>query len=142
MIDWRELRDAAWYIALIALIAIALLAFWGVANARDLGQWKNSEPAISAWFKNLMQPDAPLIPCCGKADAYWADSYEVKGNQYVAIVTDTRPDEPLGRPHIPVGTKFLIPNTKIKWDKGNPTGHGVLFVGQPGVYCFVPGGGV
>src|SRR5690348_12905507 len=89
-------------IALACLVGLLALAMGAPAHARDLGQWTNADPAISAWFKNLMQPDAPTIPCCGKADAYWADSYEVKGDQYVAIVTDTRPDEPLHRPHIPV----------------------------------------
>jgi hypothetical protein len=38
-----------------------------------------------------MRPDEPYLRCCGLADAYWADSYEVKGDQYIAIITDTRP---------------------------------------------------
>jgi hypothetical protein len=32
---------------------------------------------------------------------------------------------------------------KIKWDDGNPTGHGIIFIGMGGqVYCYVPPGGV
>ena len=54
-----------------------------------------------------------------------------------------RPDEPRRRPHIDVGTVVEIPNHKLKWDKSNPTGHGVLFLSRAGyVYCFVQPGGV
>jgi hypothetical protein len=31
----------------------------------------------------------------------------------------------------------------MKWDAGNPTGHGVIFIGVGGqVYCYVTPGGV
>jgi hypothetical protein len=70
------------------------------------------------------------------------NSYEVKGDQYVAIITDTRDDTPLGRPHIENGKRVTVPNTKIKWDRGNPTGHGIIFLGDGGeVYCYLPPGG-
>jgi hypothetical protein len=37
----------------------------------------------------------------------------------------------------------VIPNHKIKFNEGNPTGHGVLFIGASGgIYCYVPPGGV
>jgi len=77
-------------------------------------------------------------------NAYWADSFEVEGDHYVAIITDERPDGPIGRPHIEVGTRVVVPNHKIKWDQGNPTGHGVIFLGfgAQWVYCYVPPGGV
>ena len=90
-----------------------------------------------------MRPDNPHMPCCGLADAYWADSYEVNGNQYVAIITDTRDEKPLGRTqHIEAGTRVAVPNSKIKWDRGNPTGHGIIFIGYGGeVYCYLPPGG-
>jgi hypothetical protein len=92
-----------------------------------------------------MQPDEPSLRCCGLGDAYWADSYEVKGDQYIAIITDTRDDIPLGRPHIDNGTRVAVPNSKIKWDRGNPTGHGIIFIGHGDevlyVYCYVPPGG-
>jgi hypothetical protein len=29
---------------------------------------------------------------------------------------------------LPAGTKFAVPNQKIKWDNGNPTGHGIVFL--------------
>ena len=112
------------------------------APARDLGQWDGVDPLYRQWFNGLMRPDYPNLTCCGLTDAYWADSYEVKGDQYVAIITDTRDDRPLGRPHIEHGKRVSVPNTKIKWDRGNPTGHGIIFIGNGGeVYCYLPPGG-
>lgn len=114
----------------------------------------------TAWYNSLMQPDNPAVSCCGEADAYYADSYETRGDQYVAIITDERPDErrdefgrTITRPHIPVGTKILIPNAKLKFDRGNPIGHGLVFIGHSSistdgqvapnsVYCYVQVGGV
>ena len=52
-----------------------------------------------------------------------------RGDEYIAIITDTRDDRPLGRPHIDNGRRFAVPNSKIKWDRGNPTGHGIIFIG-------------
>ena len=131
----------------IAVTAFAVLGILFLmmrpAGARDLGQWEGSDPQISAWYQNLKQPDNPNMSCCGEADAYWADIAETDADgDLVAVITDERPDEPLGRPHIAPGTKFKIPKNKIKWDKGNPTGHIVLFVGAGGVYCYVQSGGV
>ena len=102
-----------------------------------------TDATVRAWFRELMQPDHPLVPCCGEADAYYADSFEVDGDRYVAIITDTREDAPLGRPHIPSGTKIVVPNHKLKYDRGNPTGHGVIFVNLArDVLCYVVPGGV
>lgn len=112
------------------------------AVALDSGQWEGQDKRVRQWFQMLMQPDNPSISCCGEADAYEADSYEVDGDNYVAIVTDTRDDAPLGRPHIDPGTKFKVPNSKMKWDEGNPTGHGIIFVRHGDVLCYVAPGGV
>jgi hypothetical protein len=76
------------------------------APARDLGQWDGADPLDRKWFNELMRPDEPYLRCCGLADAYWADSYEVKGDQYIAIITDTRDDIPLDRLHIENGRRF------------------------------------
>ena len=112
------------------------------APATDVGQWDGVDPLIRQWFNGLMRPDYPTLSCCGLADAYWADSYEVNGDQYVAIITDTRDDKPLGRPHIENGKRLAVPNSKIKWDSGNPTGHGIIFIGHGlEVYCYLPPGG-
>jgi hypothetical protein len=80
--------------------------------------------------------------CCGEADAYWADSFEVdkKTGNWVAIITDTRPDEERKRKHIPPGTRIVVPKWKLygqsdpdnptvrKFNPGNPTGHGIIFI--------------
>ena len=50
------------------------------APARDLGQWDGVDPLHRQWFSGLMRPDDPHLSCCGVADAYWADSYEGKGD--------------------------------------------------------------
>ena len=90
-----------------------------------------------------MQPDNPSMSCCGEADAYWADEVETKGDKVIAIITDTRPDGPLGRRPIAPGTKFEIPQNKITYRGGNPTGHIVIFVNQlDAVLCYVMNGGV
>jgi hypothetical protein len=118
----------------IVIPALALLSL--PALARDNGQWGNQPVAVRQWFQSLMQPDHKDQSCCGEADAYEADNFEVKGDQYVAIITD-------GKGVIPNGTRIPIPNQKMKWDEGNPTGHGILFIGIGGqVYCYVAPGGV
>ena len=100
-------------------------------------------PVISWWFQGLMRPDHPLSPCCGEADAYWADGVEMTDGQIIAIITDTRLDEPLGRDHVPVGTRIVVPPEKSKWDRGNPTGHIVIFLNNNrDVLCYVTGTGI
>ncbi len=135
------------------LIVFFAAIFWGaLAYARDLGQWENSDPKIKAWFQSLRQPTDPGASCCGESDAYYADSFEVNTDgDYVAIITDERDDAPLRRPHIDVGTKIVVPKERIKFDQGNPTGHGIIFVAAIRqdnkviggiVYCYLPPGGV
>ena len=115
----------------------------GAADARDTGQWESANSEIREWYQALMQPDNPAVSCCGEADAYWADSFEVEGDKYVAIITDSRPDAPLRRKHVDVGTRIVVPNHKLKYDQSNPTGHGVIFLSKGDhVYCYVPPGGV
>jgi hypothetical protein len=115
----------------------------GQVSARDVGQWENSDPVVREWYKALMQPDNPTVPCCGEADAYWCDDIHVKGDKAYCRITDNRPDGPLGRPHREIGEEFEIPPHKLKYDKGNPTGHSVIFLSTSGnTYCFVQAGGV
>jgi hypothetical protein len=112
------------------------LLFTLPAIARDLGQWDNKPIAVRQWFQSLMQPDNPYVSCCGEADAFEADTFEVSGGQYVAVITN-------GKGVIPDGTRIPVPNEKLKWDSGNPTGHGIIFMGSGGqVYCYVTPGGV
>jgi hypothetical protein len=111
-------------------------------NARDLGQWEAVDPEIRQWYQALMQPDVPTASCCGEADAYWADEIHVRDGKTYAIITDDRPDAPRGRPHLDIGTEIEIPNNKLKWDKSNPTGHGVVFLSRNlYVFCYVQPGG-
>jgi hypothetical protein len=98
---------------------------------------------VSQWFKSLMQPDNPTISCCGAADAYYADDFESDGDRYVAVVTDTRDDAPLGRRHVAPGTRITVPSYRLKFDSGNPTGHGVIFLTTSDtVFCYVAPGGI
>lgn len=115
--------------------------FCSPAWAHDDGQFENN--AVTEWYRSLMQPDVPNASCCGEADAYWADEIHVRGGRTYATITDDREDAPRHRPHIDNGTEFEIPNNKLKWDRSNPTGHGVIFLSRQGyVYCFVQPGGV
>ena len=117
----------------LPLVALAMIA---PALARDNGRWTQSPAAVRQWFQSLMQPDNPYLSCCGEADAFEADTFEVDGDHYIAIITD-------GKGVIPPGTRIPIPNAKMKWDAGNPTGHGIVFIGAQGqVYCYVAPGGV
>ena len=128
----------------ITVIAVIVLLFSvHLAPARDLGQWENSDPDTRAWIQALKQPDVPTASCCGDADLYWCDDVHVREGKTFCKITDDRPDEPRGRPHLAMGTEFEIPPNKLKFDKGNPTGHALLFVSKGGyVFCFVQPGGV
>lgn len=93
------------------------------------------------WYGSLMQPDNPSVSCCGLADAYWCDDYYARDGKAYCRVTDDRVLP--GRPPIPSGTEVEIPDRKLKFDRGNPTGHAVVFLSSGGaVFCFVQGGGV
>jgi hypothetical protein len=68
--------------------------------------------------------------------AWKASPWMVDEDRYVAIITD-------GKGDIPNGTKIPVPNHKLKWDQGNPTVHGIIFIGLQGqVYCYIVPGGV
>ena len=130
-------------LVLITMAILVLALSIHIARARDLGQWDTTSQQIRQWYQALMQPDNPAVSCCGEADAYWADSFEVDGDKYVAIITDTRDDVPLRRKHVDVGTRIVVPNHKLKYDQSNPTGHGIIFLSRGDyVYCYVAPGGV
>jgi hypothetical protein len=135
------------FVALWVVFAVALIFLPGGAHGRDLGQWGNNDPAISEWYRSLMQPDSPTISCCGESDAYWCDDIHVRtgtDNQLHTYcrITDDRDDAPRMRPHRDIGEEFEIPDRKLKWDRGNPTGHAVIFLTTGGiVMCFVQTGG-
>lgn len=134
------------------LIAATLLCLAVTAHARDAGQWAQNDPDTRAWYGRQMMPDHPQSSCCGEGDAYYADRVEIGRDGLYAVITDTRDDVELKRPHIPVGTRIPIPEGKTKDTRRdpNPTGHTVIFVrwyaetegGNFGVLCFLPDGGV
>jgi len=136
------------------IVALSLLISTH-SYARDLGQWETDDPAqkaIKEWYQELKQPDNPVASCCGEADAYWCDDVHVREGKTYCRITDDRPDEPRGRPHVDVGTEIEIPNEKLKWDRSNPTGHAIIFLGRGSgiyggsrhdyVFCFVQGTGI
>ncbi len=121
-------------------VAVSLFADTAM-NARDFGQWDDLANAdLKRWYQNLKQPDNPAASCCGEADAYWADAFEATSNgEYVAIITDPRDDKPLGRIHRDIGTRIVVPKNKIKWNEGNPVGHGLIFLSRfDNVFCYLP----
>lgn len=129
---------------LVSFFAMAAFVARDLAHGRGLGQWEAIDPEIRQWYQSLMQPDVPTASCCGEADAYLCDDYYYSPSRHKSFcrVTDDRPDEPRGRPHVEVGTEIEIPPNKLKYDRGNPTGHGVVFISRGRyVFCYVQPGG-
>lgn len=133
-----------WPLVWAVVVMGALLIFLYNVNfaiARDLGQWGNVDPQVSAWYRNLKQPDNPSISCCGEADSYYCDEH-ARGDQVYCIVNDDRDNETLRRTPVPNGTEIDIPDTKINRDP-NLEGRAIVFLSSGGrVYCFIGAGGV
>ena len=103
------------------------------ATRANFGQWGLSRSRCAS---GLMQPDNPFLSCCGEADAYWVDNFEVDEAAMWPSSPTSVPDGPLGRMHREVGETVLVPNSEVKWDDGNPTGHGIISMATAGeVYC-------
>jgi hypothetical protein len=134
--------NAERFLTFLATCLVAMCLFLGMAFVKA---WAHDpdHPEHHPWYGSLMQPDNPSASCCGLADAYWCDDYFARDGKAYCRITDGRDDKPLRRPHIPIGTEFEIPPYKLKFDKGNPTGHSVIFVNPAGhVWCFVQASGV
>jgi hypothetical protein len=122
----------------VVLIGVFLLSLTVLSLAHD-----DDHHELDQWYAELRQPDYPAAGCCGKADAYWCDNYYARDGKAYCKITDDRDDAPLKRPHIDVGTEILIPPHKLKFDRGNPTGHAVIFLTPMlHVLCFVQGSGI
>lgn len=39
-------------------------------------------------FQSLLQPDKPAMSCCGEADAFGENVFDVEADHYVAGITD------------------------------------------------------
>ena len=140
------MTDERWATLWLIIVIFAFALIWtfiaSIAHARDFGQWDRSSE-LSKWYQTLMQPDNPAVSCCGEADAYFCDDYRYEKGKALCTISDDRPDEPRHRPHVEIGTVIEIPNHKLKFDQGNPTEHGVVFLSTGMfVYCFVAPGGV
>ena len=86
------------------------------AVARNNGQWENSPAHIRQWFQGLRQPDNPRVSCCGEADAYEADLFEIDKDRYVAIITG------MVRAIFRTGRKSPYPTTRLNGTKATPPG--------------------
>jgi len=133
----------------IIFAVLFMLTCCSVSRAKDNGQWENTDPIVKKWYQNLMQPPPwTASSCCGEADAYWCDDYYARDKKSYCKITDDRDDKPLGRPHLDVGTEIEIPDSRLKFDQGNPTGHAIVFLGGAGsyipgrpVFCYVQNSG-
>lgn len=140
--DWSSLI----VVCSIALILIALMIGMGFAltrpaHAKDHGFQKDT--VRSQWFASLMRPDFVCNPkdmrscsCCGEADAYEADKFEMDGEHAMWVTVTgggaiTYPDG-MKRTPIPDGTRVWIPLTKVNPldpdQVTNPTEHGWIFL--------------
>jgi hypothetical protein len=133
----RELKNPWLAFAVVCMLALIFFLYSiPVSRAHD-----HEHPELNEWYATLMQPDVPTASCCGEADAYYCDTIHVKDGKTFCTITDDRVVP--GRPQVDVGTVIEIPNHKLKWDRGNPTGHAVVFLSrQLYVFCFVQPGGV
>lgn len=139
MFDLRSGGSAmAYWLAMVAGAFVALIAMHSCTYAGE--RWREAQhlecDRACEWVRTLMQPDFPMVSCCGEADRYEADDWTVENGKIIAIITD-------GHGAVPDGTRVVVPPGKLKWDAGNPTGHGQIFMNGPAnVYCYVPPGGV
>ena len=131
------LQEAMKTLLIAAASVVALAGSLQVQSERGtINKSPEADPVISAWYKSLTQPDDPTMSCCGEADAFEADSFEADGDHYPAIITNRKG-------LVADGTRIPVPNWKMKWDKGSPTGHGIIFLGADGkVFCYVTPSGL
>lgn len=133
----------------LLFVLLFTLAFVSVAYGHDHGRtdpaWEALTPEVKQWYKTLMRPDMPTLSCCGESDAYWCDDYYARDGKAYCRITDDRDDAQFARPHVPVGTEIEIPPEKLKHDRGNPTGHSIIFLravsGWTMVFCYVQSSG-
>lgn len=122
-----------------------------VEFADDLGGLQRCKK----WIEEVKTPvlvDGEIVisggRCCGEADAFVTDAFEVENGETYAIITRPYParskDDGDGGsvdwPAFPDGTRIHIPKDKMNpayLQGGNPTGHGVVFMDpQSRVFCY------
>lgn len=124
------------YLAIVLMLTVTT-----AAQARDYGQWEDTDPEIRQWYRSLIQPDNAPVSCCGEADSYFCSEHS-SGPQIYCIIEDDRDNVKLRRAPVPNGTKVYIPHNKLNRDS-NPIGRSIVFMSSGGfVYCFISAGGV
>jgi hypothetical protein len=97
---------------------------------------------FAEWFNSLRVPDNPLSSCCGPGDQFYMREYHVSDKRGLAFEGEID-----GAVHGMADFHVEVPLEKVEWDRVNPTGRGVIFMGKtewgfsPYVICFVPSGG-
>jgi hypothetical protein len=117
----------------IALAALTLAAqITGLTpgvHARDYGQYNDVPQHIRDWFKGLKNPRNGGS-CCDQSDCARTEA-RTHGNAWEA--------------RAPNGAWLSIPDDRVVFNHGNPTGEPILCAieDEEGwrVYCFVPGPG-
>lgn len=81
------------------------------------------------------------VNCCAEYDAVWADWIGTHEGKYMVRVTGGGP-----RNHAwaPIGRTYLIDQSFVVWNRGNPLGRPIVFLNPTSLepICFVPAGGV
>jgi hypothetical protein len=104
-------------LAICGALASALL----VATAAHGKPPANADPALTPWFRSLMQPGTS-ISCCALADCRETD-YRMTADHYEARIR---------------GKWVIVPADKILQRTDNPTGRAVVcWTPATGIMCFV-----
>ncbi len=132
--QWVSILGVLWFVALGGVLVMKSCGDFAFAHEYS------EDVKTQRWFEGLMQPDNPWQSCCGEADSYLADELDRGPNgEWIAIITDGRDDQVpcpscdggyRKRQHREPGTRIVVPEAKIKFDQGNPTGHGIIFMPQ------------
>jgi hypothetical protein len=121
---------------LMQLRTVILPILLGLAVFDSSAWGHDRHTAYAEWMKSLMRPDYPLTSCCGPGDQYYVREYRPSAKQGVAFEAIV-----VGR--LGYGDFLMdVPNEKVIWDRVNPTGRGIIFIGRGEwdlvVLCFVP----
>ncbi len=135
------------------LIGLAAILAVFIASAASAGDGYQGRPSVCDnipsgpradrchyWVQTVQRPDVPGASCCGEADAFMADDFELGPNgELYAIITGTYPDTTFtdeeGNTAIAPapyqkGMKILIPPEKLirRLEDANRSGHGVVYL--------------
>ena len=112
-----------------------------VAQARDNGQWAQSDPATREWFRSQRNPTTK-VPCCSEADGTYAEE-DIRGDDYWARFTYQRWDMSGKKYASEVSEWMRVPPETVIHDPnrhGSPVVWWYFVDGKPGIRCFAPGG--